>query len=193
VADDRSEGWEAIAPMFMAARSDIGVDVVARWSECLPPRGTVLDVGCGSGVPISEALIAGGFEVFGIDPSPTLSSAFRRRFPQAAVACEAAQESRFFDREFDGAVAIGVLFLLSPVDQRKVLHRISAALKPGGHLLFSAPRLACDWVDILTGRQSVSLGLEEYRAVLSDAGMKIAGSQVDGGENHYLEAIKGAG
>jgi 2-polyprenyl-3-methyl-5-hydroxy-6-metoxy-1,4-benzoquinol methylase len=190
LASDPSEGWEAIAPTFIATRSAIGRDVVRRWSARLQRGDTVLDVGCGSGATISETLIDRGFNLFGIDASPTLVSAFRRRFPQAVVACEAAQVSSFFNRIFDGAVAIGLLFLLTPSDQRTVLRRISDALKPGGHLLFSAPSQPCEWNDMLTGRPSNSLGFEEYSRVLQRAGMKIVGTFVDEGENHYFSVVK---
>jgi SAM-dependent methyltransferase len=149
-------------------------------------------VGCGSGAVISEALIAGGFEVFGIDASPTLVAEFCRRFPQATAVCEAAQDSKFFDRKFDGAVAIGLLFLLTPDDQRVVLRRISTSLKPAGRLLFSAPREACEWTDMLTGRPSRSLGMDEYCTTLEGAGMKLTGSYVDEGENHYYDAVTSA-
>jgi 2-polyprenyl-3-methyl-5-hydroxy-6-metoxy-1,4-benzoquinol methylase len=191
LADDRSEGWEEIASTFMALRSNIGCDVVRSWSEALTPGCSVLDLGCGSGVPIAETLIASGFQVFGIDASATLISAFRRRFPQAVAACEAAQDSPLFDRKFEGAVSVGLLFLLTAEDQRSVMRRISDALKPHGRLLFSAPRQACEWTDILTGRPSVSLGLEGYDAILQDAGMELIGSYVDDGENHYFSARKG--
>lgn len=80
----------------------------------LPEGVSVLDLGCGSGVPISEALLEEGCEVFGVDASPALVAAFRRRFPQAKVACEPVEESRFFDRTCDGVVAVGLLFLLAP-------------------------------------------------------------------------------
>lgn len=190
MASDLSEGWEAIASTFMATRSAIGGDVVRRWSARLQRGDTILDVGCGSGATISEALIDRGFQLFAVDASPTLVAAFRRRFPQAVVACEAAQVSSFFNRTFDGAVAIGLLFLLTPADQRTVLRRISDALEPGGHFLFSAPIQACEWKDMLTGRPSMSLGFEEYSAVLQHAGMKIVGTFLDEGENHYFSATK---
>lgn len=188
--DDHSEGWEAIAPRFMSSRSNIGRDIVSRWAQYLPTGGTVLDVGCGSGAVISEMLIYAGFRVFGIDASPTMISVFRQRFPQAVVACEAAQDSPFFDRAFDGAVAIGLLFLLHPTDQIRVLQRIAAVVKPGGHLLFSAPRQACEWTDMLTGRASRSLGLARYSAILKDAGMELQDCYIDAGENHYFAATR---
>lgn len=185
---DPSRGWDAIAQDFIAARSDVGADIVRRWATQLPPGAAVLDIGCGSGAPVAEALVAAGFRVFGVDASPTLVAAFRRRLPSAEVVCEPAETSRLFDRRFDGAVAIGLLFLLPADDQRAVIARVAAALEPGGRFLFSAPRQACDWTDSLTGRTSLSLGEEKYRLALAQSGLDLVDRHTDAGGNHYFDA-----
>jgi SAM-dependent methyltransferase len=191
VAIDRSEGWEEVAEQFIAARSKVGADVVRCWArDHLPPRSTVLDIGCGSGVPIAQALIEDGFTLFGIDASATLIDAFRRRFPDAPSACEPAQDSAFFHRSFDAAIAIGLLFLLSPHDQGQVIRRVANALAPGGRFLFSAPRQRCEWQDLLTGRRSISLGEQEYERLLEAAGLHVIGCRTDEGGNDYFDAAK---
>src|SRR5262245_24404339 len=128
--NDASNGWEAAAGKFMAAReqSRIGVAVVRTWARHLPSGASILDVGCGSGVPISQALMDDGFVVYGVDASPTLVAAFHGRFPQATVACEPAERSRFFDRRFDGVIAVGLLFLLPADVQHALILRMGAAL-----------------------------------------------------------------
>jgi hypothetical protein len=40
---------------------------------------------------------------------------------------------------------------------------------------------------VLTGRESLSLGAEEYKAVLSDAGLTLIGEHEDEGANHYYD------
>ncbi|MBK9260573.1 MAG: class I SAM-dependent methyltransferase [Polyangiaceae bacterium] len=187
--EDLSNGWEAVAERFIECRSDIGAATVRQWATCLPKGGSVLDVGCGSGVPISMALMDDGFQVAGLDASPTLVGAFRTRFPGAVVACEAAEQSRFFGRTFDGVIAIGLLFLLSEQSQRELVRRLASALRPGGRLLFTAPHERCVWTDQLTGRTSLSLGAAEYRRLLEGAGMALARSLEDEGENHYYDAL----
>lgn len=186
---DSSHGWNAVAQRFIQARSDIGADIVRRWAKQLPPGGDVLDVGCGSGAPISAALVEDGFRIFGVDASPVLVAEFRRRFPFAEVACEPAETSSLFQREFKGAVAIGLLFLLPAEDQRQVIERVARALEPGGRFLFSAPRQACEWVDTLTARPSLSLGEAEYQRVLDLAGLRLSGQFVDEGGNDYFDAV----
>lgn len=151
-----------------------------------------MDVGCGSGFPIAEALVEDQFQVFGIDASPTLIAEFRENLPQADAVCEAAQESAFFQRRFDGAVSIGFLFLLDREDQSKVLRRVAEALVPGGRVLFSAPLKPCEWKDSITGRRSRSLGEREYERLLNRDGLDLVTCHVDEGENNYFEAVKRA-
>ena len=187
---DPSRGWDAVAQEFIALRSDNGADVVRRWATLLHPGGAVVDIGCGSGAPVSVVLAERGLAVFGTDASPALLAEYSRRFPSAETACEAAESSRFFNRSFDGAVAVGLLFLLPADSQRQVIEGVARALTPGGRFLFSAPRQVCEWTDGLTGGASVSLGEEAYQRVLEAAGMRLTDSYVDEGDNHYYDAVR---
>jgi SAM-dependent methyltransferase len=189
--EDPANGWEAVAGRLIAERdASIGVATVRAWARRLPERASVLDLGCGSGVPISQALIDDGFAVYGVDAAPTLVAAFRSRFPGAPVACEPVETSRFFDRTFEGVVAIGLIFLLSADVQRALIRRVATALRPGGRLLFTAPAERCTWADLLTGRESCSLGAATYGDLLLDAGFTLVGEDVDEGGNHYYDAVR---
>ena len=188
---DTSNGYEAVAERFMAVRDPrIGAATVRQWSGALPRGAAVLDLGCGHGVPISQALVDEGFAIAGIDASPTLVAAFRARFPAADVECAALEESDLFGRAFDGAVAWGVLFLLSADAQRRVIRHVARALVPGGRFVFTAPREAVTWRDALTGRQSVSLGADAYRRALGAGGLVLTGEYDGEGANHYYAAAK---
>ena len=188
--DDTSNGYEAIAEDFIRLRSSTGLAVVREWAASLPRGGSIIDVGAGSGEPLTAALIEAGFAVSAVDASPAMVAAFRRRFPKVDVACEPAERSTFFNRTFDGALAIGLVFLLPDDSQRDLLGRMAAALKPGGRLLFSAPREVGVWDDLLTGQRSSSLGAEAYRSILAGSGLQLVGERIDEGENHYYEARK---
>jgi hypothetical protein len=74
-----------------------------------------------------------------------------------------AEESSFFGRTYDGVVAVGLLFLLEEDVQRALINKVAAVTKPGGRFLFTAPLQKVAWRDLTTGRESVSLGDEEYR------------------------------
>jgi SAM-dependent methyltransferase len=192
---DRSNGYEGIAVEFLARRgrarsTGVGVDEVRKWARKLPGGAVVIDLGCGPGLPITEVLVIEGLDVFGVDPAPSFVEAFRRNLPNTPVACEAVQDSRFFDRTFDGVLAWGLIFLLSAEDQRRLIHRFTGLLVPGGRLLFTSTAEEQVWNDAMTGMESRSLGAREYRRLLADAGFSLTGEYEDVGQNHYFDAVK---
>jgi SAM-dependent methyltransferase len=187
---DASRGWEAVAHRFVAARSLIGSDVLRSWARGLPEGATVLDLGCGAGVPVTQVLSSNGCRVFGVDASPTLVAAYRQQFPSLPVACEAVETSDFFGRRFDAAVAVGLMFLLPEAVQRNLIARVAAVLSSGGRFLFTAPAQACRWDDLLTGRTSRSLGTDDYERTAARAGLVIDREYTDEGENHYFDFVK---
>ena len=187
---DRSNGYEAVASEFMVSRShsSVGLTTVRAWARTLVPGGSILDLGCGHGVPISRALLDDGFAVYGVDASARMTAAFRVHLPQAQVANEAVEDSRFFDRAFDGVVAWGLMFLLPAKVQSALIRKVAGALNPGGRFLFTSPEQACGWADLMTGRSSLSLGANGYKAALLAAGLTVVGEYRDDGDNHYYDA-----
>lgn len=187
---DPSNGYQTKAAEFRYWReqSSIGVATVLQWAQGLPAGAAVLDLGCGSGLPLGKALSEQGFSLFGIDAAPALAAAYQQHLPQATVACEALEDSDFFQRQFAGVLCVGVLFLLPAATQRQLFAKVAAALAPDGRWLFSAPAQACRWVDVLTGQESVSLGAPEYQQLLEQAGLKLQAQYQDEGGNHYFAA-----
>ena len=194
---DRSNGYEGVAVEFLAGRgrapsTAIGARAVRDWARTLPPGATVIDLGCGSGLPITKVLVNEGLNVYAIDASPSLVQAFRNNLPEIPVACEAVEDSLFFGRMFDGVVAWGLIFLLPAEEQRRLIQRVAAILVPGGRLLFTscAGTEPLVWNDAMTGLESRSLGAVEYRRELSSVGLSLIREYEDEGENHYFDALK---
>lgn len=191
---DKSNGYEEIAMTFVHLRGKsvlgIGSSSVRSWSRTLPPNSTILELGCGTGLPISRVLIDEGMNVYGVDASPAMIRIFQQNFPGVPVACEAVEESLFFNRKFDGIVAWGLVFLLSEEVQKEVLRKAAGVLNVGGKLLFTAPSQKTEWKDIMTGQRSTSLGAEMYKKLLSASGLSLVEEFEDEGENHYYNAVK---
>ncbi|SDM32127.1 Methyltransferase domain-containing protein [Catalinimonas alkaloidigena] len=191
---DSSNGYEKVARAFVNVRGNatnrIGVPEVKSWAASFPAGATVLDLGCGSGMPISKTLIDQKLTVYGIDASPTLVAQFRKHFPHHEIRCESVEASSFYGLIFDGIVAWGLVFLLPPETQVALLAKIARHLKPGGKLLFTSPSQPVEWVDVMTGRPSASLGRETYRDVLAQHGIRVVGEFADEGENHYYSCEK---
>lgn len=191
---DRSNGYEHIATRFIKIRGQavngIGTSTVRNWIKALPQGSAVLDLGCGTGIPISKVLIDEGMTVYGIDASATLIEAFRQNFPGSPVVCEPVEDSLLFNRKFDAIISWGLMFLLSENTQKKVIQKAGDALLAGGKLLFTAPYQETEWKDVMTGQCSISLGAEKYKELLSASGLSLIEEFEDEGGNHYFSAIK---
>ncbi len=167
-----------------------GAATVREWSRALAPNSSVLDLGCGHGVPISQALVERGFTVYGVDASATLIAALHKRFPEVHLECAAVEDSEFFHCTFDGVVAWGLVFLLPASVQAALIHQVARVLNPGGRFLFTSPPEAVTWLDALTGRASISLGTDRYQQILHAEGLVLVGEELDEGENHYYLVSK---
>ena len=193
---DRSNGYEAIAAEFLARRgrassTAIGVREVREWARMLSTGATVIDLGCGPGFPITEVLVAERLRVFALDAAPSfVLQAFRHNLPDTPIVCEGVQGSTFFGRTFDGVLAWGLMFLLSTEDQGRLIQSMADILVPGGRLLFTSTAEPLVWNDAMTGLESRSLGVDEYRRQLSDVGLSVSSEYEDVGQNHYFDAFK---
>ena len=195
---DRSNGYETVSDEFLAGRGNgrtrstaIGVKEVRKWARTLPRCSSVIDLGCGPGFPITVVLVEEGLQVFGVDAAPSFVEAFQHNLPGTPIVCESVLESRLFDRTFDAALSIGLMFLLKVEEQHRLIGRFANILVPGGCLLFTSTAKPAVWDDAMTGLESLSLGAEEYRRLLEAAGISVAEEYEDVGESHYFDAFKG--
>ena len=156
MSHNKSNGYEEIAEHFMRTRNPrIGPSNVREWCRTLAPGSSILDLGCGSGVPISQVLLEEDLDVYGVDASAKMIEAFRERFPNAHAQCCAVEDSDFFGRKFDGAIAWGLMFLLPPDVQPLVIHKVANVLNRNGKFLFTSTEQRVTWNDSLTGRKSI--------------------------------------
>ncbi|CAL9348721.1 Ubiquinone biosynthesis O-methyltransferase, mitochondrial [Streptomyces sp. enrichment culture] len=98
----------------------------------IPAGGTVLDLGCGSGVPVARALAAAGYRVTGIDISEVQIRRARERVPQAEFVHVDATAAAFGAASFDAVVSFYALIHIPLAEQPPLLRRIAGWLRPGG-------------------------------------------------------------
>jgi hypothetical protein len=83
------------------------------------------------------------------------------------------------------------MFLLKAEEQHRLIRRFAEILVPGGRLLFTSTVKPAVWNDAMTGLESISLGADEYKALLGTSGISVVGEYEDVGENHYFDCFKG--
>ena len=93
----------------------------------------VLDIGCGTGVMIPHYLARGAAEVVGVDISPKMLEAARRKFPMPTVSfLHADAEIHAFAPEYDVCVVYNA-FPHFP-NPEALVQNLAGALRPGGTL-----------------------------------------------------------
>ncbi|MET9296701.1 class I SAM-dependent methyltransferase [Streptomyces sp. NPDC003077] len=98
----------------------------------IPAGGRVLDLGCGSGVPVARTLAAAGYRVTGVDISEVQIRRARERVPQAEFVHADATAATFEAASFDAVVSFFALIHIPLAEQPPLLRRIAGWLRPGG-------------------------------------------------------------
>src|SRR5262249_31201532 len=147
---------------------------IDRFVGLLPPAAAVLDLGCGGGEPVAASMVARGFQVTGVDASPTLISLCRSRMPNQQWV-HADMRSLSLGRHFDGVLAWDSLFHLKPDDQRAMSSIFSAHAVAGGILMFNAGLRHGESIGSYQGDPlyHASLDAGEYASLLNEAGFEL--------------------
>lgn len=147
-----------------------------RFLGLLPPGGSILDLGCGSGVPISAYLIHRGFAVTGVDSSPSMIALCRERFPQSEWLA-ADMRTLALGRRFDGVLAWDSFFHLNHDDQRATFYVFAQHAQPRGMLMFTSGHQHGQALSEFAGEPLYhsSLDAMEYRTLLQKNGFQVVG------------------
>jgi len=136
---DGSAGWVANEGIFDAVFAPVTSAILG--AAAIEPGQRVLDVGCGTGTLLAAAVATGATAV-GVDVSPGMVEAARRRVPSATVIVDDAETADILARApgaaFDRVVSrFGVMFFPDPVAAFTNLRRATA---PGSRLVFACWR-----------------------------------------------------
>ena len=107
--------------------------------ERLEDGASVLDIGCGAGVPVTRAL-AGRLAVTGVDISSEMIRQAQANVPEASFVHGDVASLEFADASFEAAVAFYSIFHLPREEHADLLRRIRDWLKPGGYLMCTLTR-----------------------------------------------------
>jgi SAM-dependent methyltransferase len=153
--------YEAQAPFYAAEEGAVDPSLLRRAGEAFPRGGRILVAGSGAGGE-AFALAAAGWPVRGVDFSPAMVSAARRRALELGLDVSFVEADLRHHQETEGSLA-GVLFtydvysfLPRPADRLLLLRRAAGWLGPGGSVLLSARRVRGLWPRIVLTVQWLS-------------------------------------
>ena len=149
--DDRKElvarGYDRIADRYLErfGHSSVRAAKVAELIERLPAGASILDLGCGAGIPVARDLVASGFEVTGVDGSGGQIGRARRNVPRAQFIQADMASVKFAPEIFDAVLAFFSLTHLPRSEHGSMIRRIVKWLRPGGRFLANFGAEEGDW------------------------------------------------
>lgn len=155
----------------------------------------ILDLGCGSGQPIAEYLIAKGCKVTGVDGAKSLIAVARDKFPEQTW-ITADMRDLPLRGKFFGLIAWHSLFHLRPEDQRPMFETFSRLCHPGAALMFTSGTAHGDAIGTFENQPLYhgSLSTDDYRTLLGVNGFDVAGHVMEdptcGGSTIWLARKK---
>jgi len=139
------EGYSTYEPIIATEPSAVrrvdreyGMRKRLRALERLQPGGRLLDVGCGTGIFLSEAIRSGKWDAYGVEPSPAAAGYARRHLGERVWQGPFAQ-GPFPRASFDAITMWNVLeHMEDPIAELRHAHGL---LKPHAVLTISVPNL----------------------------------------------------
>lgn len=166
-----------------------------RFIGLLPPRPSVLDIGCGSGEPMSRYLIDRGSDVTGVDSAPEMIAMCRDRYPRQTWRV-ADMRTLSLDHTFAGILAWDSFFHLRHDDQRRMFRVFRAHAAPLAALMFTSGPSHGEAIGTFEGEPLYHASLDgaEYRALLDENGFTVVAHTIDdatcGGHTVWLARLR---
>lgn len=185
-------GYERAAVRYAAARDLFENEPhLERFIGLCSPPARVLDVGCGSAVPVDRYLVDHGYRVTGIDVSPRQIELAKAQVPEGCFQVRNMLDLLAGEFNVDGLVSFYAVFHTPRKNHSQLLRRFASFVRPDGTLLITMG------VNRWEGTESDFHGVEMYwshfdadtnRQLVEAAGFDIKFAEIDerGGEAHQV-------
>ena len=182
-------GYDRCADAYHEARSNEAGPELDFLAKRLEDGATMLDIGCGTGVPYTRTL-AQRFTVTGVDSSSEMIKQARANVPNGRFIHGDIMSVEFSPSSFNGALAFYSVFHIPREEHPELFRRIYDWLKPGGYLLCTLTHSGEEAYteDDFFGVTMYwsNYGLEDYKEILTRVGFNILETSVTG--HGYTEA-----
>lgn len=183
--------YEQLGTKYLDYRRALKSESYLRaFAKYIPKKGIILDVGCGAGEPVDNLLVKWGYEVVGIDLSPSLISIARRLVPEASYAIKDMQDLKLAEYSVDAIVCLYALFHIPRAEHKRMLTTFASYLPIGGVMLISMGDRAFEGTHEMYRVSSYSsqYGSVQNKEILRSVGFEIIEEAMatSGGERHQM-------
>lgn len=179
ISEINRKAWNQIAKEGRTILTKLGEKesiLIDSFISYLPNKGDVLDLGCGTGIPIGKILFDSKLKITGVDVSDEMIKRYKENLPDAKTFRMSITKIDW-NNKFDGILASYSLLCLPLDDFKLVANKITNALKKGGYfLVFLNEGDSKDGqIQEVQGQQMFSMGISEneIKDMFEPIGMKI--------------------
>lgn len=188
--------YNKLAENYSAGRDVYKNDkYLEKLNSLLASNSTILDIGCGAGVPVDKYFLDRGHKIIGLDISEKQIELATKNLPDGEFKVEDMSELKEKEYSVDAVVSFYAIFHTPRETHGEILKKISSFLKINGLLLITMG--SSDWEgkgdNFFGGEMSWShFGKEKNRQLVEEAGFEILLDEIDtsGGEKHQVILAK---
>lgn len=185
------KGYDTIAERYLGGRSIFdNTKYLDMFSKLVEKGKTVLDVGCGAGIPIDDYLIEQGFAVNGIDISEKQIQLAKKYVPEAFYEVKDMLDIKEGEYCVDGIVSLYAIFHIPRELHGDILKKFSSFLPKGGALLITMASTEWEGEEEFFGvtMYQSHYGVEKNTELVENAGFEIIVNEIDtsGDEKHQV-------
>ncbi len=192
------EGYNEAADSYFKTRNRFNnTKYLKKLSSLLKPSSTILDIGCGAGLPIDKFFIDKGHKILGIDVSGKQVGLARRNIPEGSFEVKDMSELKKGSYKADAIISFYAIFHIPREEHENLFKKINSFLPQGGFLLVtmgSSEYEGCD--DNFHGVEMwwSHYGSKKNRLIIENAGFEILLDEIDttGKEKHQVILAKKA-
>jgi SAM-dependent methyltransferase len=127
-------GYNECAQKYAQTRSIKPPAELKYITDYIPHGSRILDIGCGSGIPISQSLSA-NYKVTGVDISSTMIELAKKNVPSGQFMCKDIMEADFPDSYFSAIVSFYTIFHIPRRQHKKLFTKMHKWLDHKGMIL----------------------------------------------------------
>ncbi|MEA2070980.1 MAG: class I SAM-dependent methyltransferase, partial [Asgard group archaeon] len=132
------ESWDKIGHRYDSYRDHTKINAeLEQFTKFLPQKGTILDVGSGSGIPVAKYLTEKGFKIIGIDISKKMVELAKKNVPKATFRQQDVLQMDFEDSSFDGIICVYTLWHVPRKKHAEIFKKFYELLKSNGILVIN--------------------------------------------------------
>jgi len=180
-----ARGYDEMAADYL--RWSSGSPVRLHWLDVIlaavPPQSSLLDLGCGAGIPVAQHMARAGHKVIGIDGSARQIALARRNVPQGTFMTADMTTVEFAPGSFDAVTAFYSITHVPREEHLRLMKKIRGWLKPEGLFLASlgsgdSPGWTGEWLG--TTMYFSHFDAATNRTLLAEAGFHVEKAEIMG-------------